>query len=113
MTTSARVSAAGLVTKLDARTQPSTVVLPKDVQDPESLAQTITSIVSDAQDLKRRFVPRRVEFEDQTVGAGVSGTTLRLAHNFNGRVRWSVVDWVCSTSAAWILRKDTANTTAN
>jgi len=67
------------------------VVTESDVQDPKTLARLINQLRKDAGVLVRERQPRRIDFEDVTLSA--NGTQVRLAHQFGGRARWSVIGW--------------------
>lgn len=86
----ALIPAVGRVRQLDKQTEPDELVTPEDVQDPNKLAQLLVRILRDVAVMKRRFWPRRIDFEDKAV---TSGDVMRLNHGFGGRVRYWVVDW--------------------
>ncbi len=107
----ARFSGDGKVTQLDARAGAREVVTESDVQDPSKLAKLLTRILADVASLTRAWRPARLDFED--VAVSTAGAAVPLQHNMNGRVRWWVVGWQCTTNVAPILREDTTNTTAS
>lgn len=80
------------VTQVDRPAQPELVVTEEDVKDASKLARLVAGIAKDVAALKRRFAPRRIDFEDRAVTS--SGTVkYQFHHGFGGRVRWWVVDW--------------------
>jgi hypothetical protein len=91
---SARIDSAGNVHQLDRPAEPDEILTEEDVQDAPKLARLLVRILKEVTTLRRRFWPRRTDFEDRTVS---NGTDLRLTHRFNSRVRWWVVDWVAET----------------
>lgn len=106
---SARVDSAGVVTQLGPKLEPDEVVTETDVQDAPKLSRLLGRVLRDIAELRRRWVPRSMDFEDITVGA--SGAVVRLQHNFGGRVRWWIVDHqVIGAATAPILQKSTAST---
>jgi hypothetical protein len=103
----ARIDRAGNVYQLDRPAGPDETVSEEDVQDPGKLARLLVRILKDVAAIKRRFFPRRLDFEDRAVTAGDS---LRLPHSFNARVRWWVVDWLPdSTGDAGTFEVDAAS----
>jgi hypothetical protein len=99
----------GKMRVLDRALPPGEQVTPDEAKDPHRLARAFTNVLRDVALLRRRWSPRRVDFEDWPVDA--TGTTkYRFEHKFDGRVRWWPVDW--SGSVAPILLKHT-DTTAN
>lgn len=93
--------------QLDRPSEPDEQFTEEQAKDPERLSRTIVQLLRDVASLKRRFVPRRVDFEDIEVDA--TGTTIyRFVHRFGGRVRWWVVDWN-SSSAGPALAKDASS----
>jgi len=89
-----RVDKAGNVFSLDRPSEPDERVTEEDVKDADKLARLLMRLLKDVASIKRRFFPRRVDFEDRAV---TSGDALRLPHGFRARVRWWVVDWVPTT----------------
>ena len=84
---SANVKSDGTVVQLDARPEPDENVTDKAVEDPKVLARFILRLFREVSTLRRRWKPRRLDFEDVLVDA--TGLVLyRFAHNFGGRVRW-------------------------
>ena len=88
---SARIEATGTVKLLDGKAEPDEVVTEADAKDTAKLARLLARLLKDVATLKRRFAPKRIDFED--VAVGQVGTITNLAHKFAGRVRWSVVGW--------------------
>lgn len=103
----ARVTSDGKVAQLDGRASAAEVVTEQDVQEPAKLSRLLVRLLTDVAALKRRFAPRRFDFEDVPVLA--AGGTVQLQHNFGGRVRWWVVDCTSSTKA-WLNAATTADT---
>lgn len=87
--------------QLDGRAAPEATVTEADVADAPKLAKLLTRILALLADVKRRFYPRRTDFEDWDVGAG---TTHSFAHGFAKRVRW----WVVDQNGAAALTKNAA-----
>lgn len=105
----ARVTSTGLMKVLDRQPRPDEQVTEKDIAEPPKLARVLTQMLKDIALLKRRFAPRRIDFEDQKVSPS---TTYRFQHRFNGRVRWWVVQWKPTSFAAnWqpFLLEDPSN----
>lgn len=87
MSFTSRIETDGAVTQVDRPAAPDLVVTEEDVKDAGKLARLVMSIAKDVAALKRRFAPRRMDFEDVTVDS--TGTTkYRFEHRFGGRVRW-------------------------
>jgi hypothetical protein len=104
---SARIDHTGNVYQLDRKAEPDEVVTEEDVKDAGKLSRLLMRLLRDVFTLKRRFAPKRTDFEDRAV---VSGTPLRLPHSFNARVRWWVVDWTPTTPGDLpIFEKSTAS----
>ena len=97
------------VTRLDGKAEPVDVVTEDDAKDAGKVARAIAKLQVDSAGLRRRFAPDRIDFED--VAVSTAGAPVSLQHGMAGRVRWWVVDWVCATNVAPILRKDDTNTT--
>jgi hypothetical protein len=104
----ARIDRAGKVHQLDRPAEPDELVTEEDVMDAPKLARILVRILKDIATIKRRFWPRRTDFEDREV---TSGDTLRLPHNFNARVRWWVVDWIPTTPGDIPVFERSATTT--
>lgn len=78
--------------KLDGAGSPDETVTPGQVSDHDRVARVLNSLVKTSREVRSRFWPARVDFEDIEVDA--TGTKLfRLYHGFGKRVRWYVVDW--------------------
>lgn len=106
---SARIISAGKVVQLDAKRGPDVVFTPADVQDARKLSDTLTLVVADQAEVKRRHKPEFIDFEDVAVPGSGSVT---LPHGLGGRVRWWLVDWQpSSTGTRPALEKDGAKTT--
>lgn len=107
----AKVLSTGVMKQLDGKADPDQQVTEQDVQQPPKLARLLTDVLRDLARLKRRPYLRRIDYEDIAVTAGGSVT---LAHRFNARVRWWVVDWVPSVSGvAPVFERTVATTDAN
>jgi hypothetical protein len=61
----------------------------KDATDADQLARTITTLMQRVSDLEGKSSPEAVEFEYECPEGG----TFRLAHGFQGPVRWYVTHW--------------------
>ena len=85
-----RITGTGKVHSLDLRAEPDDIVHPDAAGDPQKLARLLTGVLASVNVLRKRFAPRRVDFEDQLC---TTANTLRLAHGFGGRVRWWIIDW--------------------
>lgn len=88
---SANVPLNGQTRQLDTPREPDEHVTDKQVGDAAQLTKLFMRILRDVADLKRRWWPNRIDFEDVSLGA--SGGKIRLPHNLSGRVRWRVVDY--------------------
>lgn len=104
----ANVTSAGVVRQLDGRPEPDENITEAAVKEPRSLARLLLRLFRDVALLKRRWWPRRIDFEDKAVDA--TGTTAyTLPHNFGGRVRWWVVDWSGSAGPQLAKSSDTTD----
>ena len=98
----------GKVRQLDRRAEPDELVTEDQARDPKRVARLLAQLLRDVASLKRRFWARHIDFEDRTVDA--TGTTpYRFPHGFNGRVRWSVVDWVSASDGPRMARDTTSD----
>ena len=77
--------------QLDRAAEPDELVNESDVQNASWLARRLVVMLKDIATLKRRFWPRRIDFEDRVVDSSMV-TQYRFTHNFGGRVRWWPVD---------------------
>jgi hypothetical protein len=84
------VEADGRIRQLDRPAMPDESITEADVQDPSKLVRLVLRLLKDIALLKRRFWPKRLDFEDIEC---VAGETIRLEHGFGGRVRWWQVEW--------------------
>ena len=109
---SAKVSSDGKVTQLDGKATANEVFTTEDAQEPEKVARLIGRLLVSVATLRRQWRPRRIDFEDVPLATG--GVLVRLQHNFNGRVRWWVVDYqpTSGSAAPYGLMRD-ASTDAN
>lgn len=106
----ARIDRTGRVHQIDRPAEPDELVTEEDVKEPSKLARVLLRLLKDVAALKRRYWPRRLDFEDVAIDSNVP---VRLAHNFRARVRWWVVDWQPTTpgDVAIFERAATATTT--
>ncbi len=104
----ARIASDGKVTRLGSRAGAPDVTTEDDVKDPAMLAKLLGRMRADLADLKRRYEPRRLDFEDQPMLSGV-GNTISLAHGFGGRVRFWLLDST-SQGGAWLNAATTKDT---
>lgn len=102
----ARIDSAGKVWNLDGRVEPDENITELDVQDPAKLSKLLGRVLASQATLRRNFVPRRLDFED--VAVGTLAAAVPLQHGLNGRVRWWIVDWTSSGTAAPVLRRGAA-----
>lgn len=105
---SARIDSASKVYPLDSPAAPDEVVTEKDVQEPPKLSRMLLRLLKDVASLKRLWTPSRIDFEDQAVST--AGAVVTLNHGFGGRVRWWIVDWQATGTAAPVLKRTTATT---
>ena len=84
----------GIVRQLDARADAPVVLSAEDVQDADKLARLLNDARREIADLRRRWEPRRLIFQDRAVTAGAD---LRLEHGFGGNVLYTVEAWVAGT----------------
>jgi len=75
--------------QLDGRGASEETITEPDASDVSKLAKLLTRIVRELAALRARFYPRRTDFEDVDMGAGVPR---KFVHRFGARVRWWVVD---------------------
>lgn len=87
----ARIAASGKVYQLDRPAEPDEIVSEEDAGDVGKLSRLLIRLLRDVAAIKRRFFPRRVDFEDRAVDASMV-TKYRFPHGFNAAVRWWVVD---------------------
>ena len=90
---SANIGSNDVVRQLDAKPEPDEQVTEEQVQEPPRLARLLMSLLRDVATLKRRWAPRRIDFEDRAVD-GSGATKYRFTHGFGGRVRYWAVEWV-------------------
>lgn len=101
---SANIDASGKVTPLEKAVQPSEQITGEDAKDAVNVARAMMRILRDVAQLKRRWMPRRVDFEGLVVDT--TGTKqFALRHNLGSRVRWWPVDW---TSDATVTASNVA-----
>lgn len=93
--------------QLDARSVPPEQVTEEQVGNPKRLTELLGRLLVAVTELRRVWTPKRVDFEDQDVTAGV---TFDLEHRFGGRVRWWVVDWVPDATGDVAIFERTAAT---
>jgi hypothetical protein len=109
MSASTKVAADNSVTQLDRSAQPDELVTEDDASDAPKLARLLGRVLKDVASLKRRWVPRRIDFEDRV--CGTAGATLSLRHGFTGRVRWYVIGWSGATAAPALAESTTSDST--
>jgi hypothetical protein len=80
----------------------------QDVEDLERLARIVAALRRDVDDLRRRFVADRIDFEDRTVDA-LGSIKYRFVHNFGRRVRWWVTDWQGASGASLSRHADSTD----
>lgn len=94
------VDSFGRVRQLTGPREPAEEVTDAKLADVKYVARLWMRTLRDLADVKRRFYPRRLDFEDVHVDA--TGTTLyRFEHGFADRVRWWVVDATVAPKLAW------------
>ena len=91
----------GNARQLDGNAPARSAFTAEDAKDPEKAARVIAGLLDDVAELRRRYAPRWVDFEDRDASA-----TITLEHGFGGRVRW----WVCGRSAATSLVESSSTT---
>lgn len=81
------------VRPLEKKVEPEEAVTAEDVKDPQKLSQLLQRLLKRQTELERRWSPRRIDFEN-IESDGSSGTPyqVRLAHMFDGPVRWWAVN---------------------
>lgn len=104
----ARIASDGKVTQLGPKATPDEVITEDDVKDTSKLVKLLVRILATIATLRRTWVPRRIDFEDQAV---VAFTSSSFTHNFNGRVRWWFVDWNGPATAPAAITNATLTTT--
>lgn len=107
---SAIVPAYGPIRQLDKRVEPDEQITEDQAGDVSRLARLLTRILRDVAELKRRWFPRRIDYEG-IVSTGSSGApqTKQFAHGFGGQVRWWVIDCdgVGSVTLPLVMRTNT------
>lgn len=99
------------IRQLDKAAEPDRQVTEDEVKDVPRLQKLLMELLRDVATLKRRWWPNRIDYEDRAVGAA---STHRFTHNFKGRVRWWVVDWVPDVAGdEYRLERDVDATDAN
>ena len=111
---SANIRADGESLQLDKRAASQDLVRPEDVTDASKLARMISRSADEIAAVKRRWSPRRVDFEG-IVTAGTINDPQRfaLAHNLNGPVRWWIVRLTNPTGASNTLLVEVDGTDEN
>lgn len=100
---SANIDRNGKVRQLDKPAEPDQQVMEDEATDAPRLVRLLMRMLRDLAALKRRWAPRRLDFEDCAVDA--TGTTkYRLPHGLGGRVRWWVVDWADASAAPALVK---------
>lgn len=109
---SANIDTSGRITQLDGKAAPDEVVTEDDVKEASKLARILFRILKELAEIRRRWWPRKLDFTDMTLDA--AGTLFYLPHDFNGRVRFWVVDFrVVGAAGAPIIQRDATETTPN
>jgi hypothetical protein len=93
----ARVTRDNAVIALDRAPQLDERVTEEDVKDAGKLSRLLMRILKDIASLKRRFYPRRRDFEDRAITG--AGSVYRFEHRFGGRVRWWISQWKPASTA--------------
>jgi hypothetical protein len=104
----AKIATGGKVTILDGKAAAEEIITEQDVQEPAKLARILGRTVKVLAEIARRFNPRRIDYED--VPCLTAGAAIQLQHNFKGRVRWWIVDWTSTGTAAPVLKRNTTTT---
>lgn len=107
---SANIKNDSSVKQLDRRAEPDEQVTEEQVKDSSRLGRLLMTMLRDIALLKRRWAPRRMDFEDVVVD-GTATTKYRLTHKFGGRVRWWPVDWLYPSASGLAKHSDTDNDT--
>jgi hypothetical protein len=103
------VNADGGVRQLDAKADAPIVITAEDAGDSEKLARLLQQALRDLAELRRRHVPKWLDFEDVAVGTGA----YEFPHGFRGRVRWWIVDWKPDSPTDPIVIERSADSTAD
>lgn len=98
-----RVTVDGKVMVLGPHSSPNDTISVDDVDDAPTLARILAGMFASLSMLLSRWYPRRTDYED--IAVSTAGAIVQLQHNFNGRVRWWVVGWVSTGTAAPVLRE--------
>lgn len=99
------------IQRLDTPREPDALITEEDVQNPRKMALLLTRIVKEIAEVKRRFVAKRIDYEDVTVTN--AGLSYAFQHSMKGRVRWWPVGWQSASADACVLVEDTARTDDN
>ncbi len=95
---SANISGSGEVTQLDGPAEPDESLTEKNVQEPKMLARFLLRIFRDLSVLKRRWSPRRIDFQDiVSTATDIAPQDLTLEHGLNTGVVWWPVRVVFTT----------------
>lgn len=109
---SAIVPAHGPIRQLDTRPEPDEQITEDQAGDVSRLARLLTRLLRDVAELRRRWFPRRIDYEG-IVSVGSSGTpeTHQFPHSFGGQVRWWIVDCdgVGSVTLPLVMRTNTSD----
>lgn len=90
---SANISFDGEVRQLDRASQPDENMGEQDVRDTSRLLRWMLNLFRRVRAVESRWSPNRIDFEGRvSTGTALAYDTIQLQHNFNGEVRWSVVD---------------------
>lgn len=107
----ARIDATGKIYQLGPKSQPDQNLTEDDVADATKLTKLLVKMLGDIAALRRRYAPRRIDFED--IVTGTSGATFQLQHNLSGRVRWWLVGWSAVGTSAPVLKEFPSLITSN
>lgn len=106
---SAKIKDDGEISTLDGKAAPDEIVTSEDAKDPEKVARILGKLLREVAELRRRWNPQRIDFEDITVTN--AGDSYSFEHGFKGRVRWWPVGWRSGTADACVLVENETLTT--
>jgi hypothetical protein len=96
---SANIDSAGNVRQLDLRAEPDAAPTEEQVSNAPKLVRLLAKLIKDVATLRRRFAPRRIDFEG--VAVNDNGTIgYRFPHHFGSMVRWWPVSWQSAAGGA-------------
>ncbi len=86
---SANVTSGGVVRQLDRKAAPDEQITEEQVQDPPRLARVLMDMLRDVAILKRRWTPKRLDFQGiVSTATDIAPQDFRLEHGFGGSVVW-------------------------